>query len=180
MSHATAHKIFDDVEPPVFVRSACRRSDWETKQQILKDVFEADSADAISVWRIENDSDLMRIAVAINANRVAGNPDHGSIRGELFLVAIQPHEVGAIKLEQNEGRTDCVFAKHRHYDAVIEDESQRTQLVDLLLDAERSPKKVTKGQIREAVEKAEKDSCYAVAESSTGCECEKGCVTVHE
>lgn len=173
MSHTTGHKIFNDVKPPVYVRSVRRKADWKSKQQILENVFEVNVADAVSVWLIKNDSGLMRIAVAINANRVKGNRDPGLIRSELFLVAIQHDEVDEIKLEQSEGQTDCLFAKHRHYDAVIVKELQRTRLVDSLLQAGRNPKKVTKREIREAVEKAEKDSCYAVVEGSTGCKCER-------
>jgi len=164
--------------PPFFVRKVDRKGHWETPERILENVFRVDTDGTISVYRVEGSSDLMRIAVALNANRVASNPAGASLTEDIFLVAIRENEFMGIELQQIEGLTDCIFANRRHFGARFphsetEAYDRRARLVNALLAAGRRPKKLSKGRLAPALEEAKRDGCHAVVEDSEKCACEE-------
>ncbi|MEX2287994.1 MAG: hypothetical protein WD648_12950 [Planctomycetaceae bacterium] len=163
-----------NAEPPVFVRKVDRQGHWNTETQadIVENVFPVESDGTVSIWRIETFDDLQRIAIALNARRVKTNPKGASLTENLFLLAIRPNEFGTITLDQSDGETDCLHAKERHYDAHIDDPQQLQALVNSLLSSGRQLGKLTKGKLKQLVERATADRCRAVVTESTLCKCE--------
>jgi hypothetical protein len=163
--------VFEDVDPPFFVRKVDRRTHWGSAEEILNNVFKVDDDNTISIWRIENSVDLERVAVALNANRVATNPAGASLHEPLHLLAIRPDDMGTIELRQVAGLTACPYANTRHFGAVIARDSQRDTLVNSLLGAGRKPSRLTKGKMKSAVASARNAGCRAVENDLPKCEC---------
>ncbi|MBN2476071.1 MAG: hypothetical protein JXB62_15780 [Pirellulales bacterium] len=163
------------VDPPFFVRKVDRRGHWEDARQILANVFPVDEHGRISVYRVEAVRDLMRLAVALNANRVATNPQGASLTEPLLLVAIREGEFLGIQLRQINGLTACLHANRRHYDAIIPSDAKdaHARLVDSLLASGREPYKLSKRKLKQAVTEAKENGCYAVVEDSARCTCEE-------
>lgn len=166
-------EIFEGAELPFYVRSLERRTHWrDDPHEILDKVFPVDDDGTISLYRIESYTDLMRVAVAINANRVRSNPRGASYREPLHLIAIYDSDIASIELRQSSGQTGCLYANKLHYGAVIDRDSQREGLVNSLLSDGRRPGRMTKGRMKGALEAAQQARCYAIVEDSDGCECE--------
>jgi len=157
--------------PPFFVRKVDRKGHWGDATRIIEHVFPVDNDGTISVYLVATAEELTRIAVALNANRVATNPRGASLREPVFFVAIRKDEFGEIELQQIDGLTDCTFAKKKHYGALVPrgTEDKRKRLVNLLLNEGRQPSKLTKSVVGQAVNQAEADGCYAVVPDSNGC-----------
>ncbi len=180
MSQAFSLSTDFGVALPFYVRKLDRRTHWdsESPECITKNVFPVDEDGTISVFRVESRSELTRIAVAMNANRVATNPSDASRTGPLFLVAIRETEFLDIELQQAAGKTDCILANRRHFGArplggAIDGYRARANLVECLLRTDRKPFKLTKGTLKEAWASAESDGCHAVVQRSERCNCEK-------
>jgi hypothetical protein len=160
------------VNIPLFLRKVDRSGHWGNAQEILSNVFPVDDDGTISLWRVESISDLVAIAMAINANRVAANRTGGSLSEPLLMVAIREEEFGNIELVQSPGLTDCGHARSRHYGAVIAQTADLDGLVNRLLGAQRSPKKLAKGFLKSAQERATGNGCHALVVQSEHCTCE--------
>lgn len=158
--------------PPFYVRKVDRRGHWGDAEKIVEHVFPVDVDGTISVYHVDSDATLERIAVALNANRVATNPAGSSLTEQILFVAIREDEFGAIPLKQIDGLTDCEYVNKRHYGALVPEgsETKRERLVNALLTDGRQPSKLSKGVMRQAVEQAMEDHCKAVDPGSAGCD----------
>ena len=165
-------EVFRGIDPPFYVRSVERLGHWTDALGILNKVFPVDEDGTISIWRIGSNLDLIRVAVALNANRAASNPKGASWHESLHFVAIRGDDVGTIELRQTDGLTGCLHANSCHYGAVIERESQREGLVNALLIAGEEPRRLTKGKMKKAVKASQDAGCHAVVENSAKCACE--------
>ena len=93
--------------PPYFVRKIDRLNHWELPgtppndrpSKIVDKVFRRDDG-TVSVFRVSSSLDLVRVAVALNANR-KNRPE------EIVLVAIAPSELGQIRAVPSPAHTMC-------------------------------------------------------------------------
>ncbi len=165
--------LFRGVGPPLYVRKVDRKGHWETPKHIIENVFPPEPDGTISIWRVDNVTALQRVAVALNANRVATNPKGVSLAERLFLLALKPDELGEFDVVQVDGQTDCAYAKRCHFDVRVSNQQQVSRLVNALLSVGREPATLTKGVMKQAAQAVEAQGCYAVVPDSDGCECEE-------
>jgi hypothetical protein len=124
-----------------------------------------DSEGKVSLWRIENDLDLRRVAIAINESR-------DSFREKLEFLPILPAELTrlGVPFQNTPGETACPTAARLHYDADI-DEDRGSKLIGHLLQSGRELLRCSRGQMNVALSEAENDGCFAVSETSKSCKC---------
>jgi hypothetical protein len=154
------------IEPPCYIRKVDRSGHWADPATIQDKVFRPDPNDkTISVYVAHSAIDLVRVAIALNANR-------SSKTEPIFLVAMTGDEVNDLMIRQATGETLCRWANHLHHDFVVADPAQTARLVETLLAADRKPKKFTGKAMRQALDFTTSQGCYAANPDSSGCECE--------
>ena len=148
---------------PVFVRRVTRPAIWHDATRTSDCLYEPDGR--VSLWRVGDDQDLRRAAIAINESRE-------SFRERIDFLPILPEELAAAGVDciQTPGETRCPPAARLHYDAQIGD-GNRKRLLETLLAARRQLGRCTSGQMRKAAEASEQDGCFAVVENPTSCNC---------
>jgi hypothetical protein len=162
------------VQPPVFVRKLVRQSHWGVPEDDLparvanavREVFRSDPGRAFSVYVLEGDDDLHRVALGLNANR-------DSLTEALDLVGFSRQELAAcgIKPVQSAGETKCSGANRRHFD-VFASELQLAELCGSAMQAGRTVGRLKKSDMRPIVEKATQDGCRAAVADSEHCVCD--------
>lgn len=163
-----------DIDPPFYVRKLYRRSNWghaddpiaERVANAVRHAFEADGV-TYSLYRIETDADLGRVAIGLNGNR-------DSLRENIDLVAFLPNELDSCGIEYGQvaGETRCLHANRLHIDMT----ATRQQLADLCeraMTGGRKAVRLTKSIMRAVVDQASADSCYVVVPDGDGCACEQ-------
>ena len=162
--------------PPVFVRKLTRKSHWgiaadplaERLELAVEKVFPEQSG-VFSVFRIETDDDLRRVALAFNANR-------SSHIERLDLVAFTPVELRRCQISSEnvpESRTPCDHANRRHYH-LSATQAQLHNLCELAMTAGRQAVSLTTATMRDVVKAAEEDGCQIVSSDPDGeCICQR-------
>lgn len=154
---------------PALLRKVTRRSHWETALEqnsaMAASAVFREKDNQVSVWSVQSDEDLRRVAVAMNEER-------GSLHEQVAFVAVQMQEFAAagIKLQQTPGATTCKAAEALHYDAAVDDVSVLS-LCEVLIKAGRRVTACTRGQMKQAVVVASEEGCFAVVEDSKACQC---------
>jgi hypothetical protein len=156
-------------DPPVFIRSIARARVWtqalQTKQpsDAAELLYEPD--DNVSLWRVQDDEELRRVALAINESR-------DSLRETLDLLPILPAELQDVGIDWDAelGETACPTAARLHFSAEINSEA-RLRLLQRLIEANRELLRCTGGKMRLAVELSAKDGCFTAVPESVECAC---------
>lgn len=165
------------VDRPFYLRQIPRAHAWRSRP----DVTEEEAIDMItsnvfrpeepghSVWRIDNSDDLIRVLVALNAERKQGQGDGAEDRFTILVTDrdLQEAELVAVR---SPGETLCPWANERHFD-IKPDRKGTRRLVARLKGLGREPKKFTKSVVKQAIAAAAKVNCYAVSTSSGECDC---------
>lgn len=165
------------VSPPVFVRKLVRRSHWgnstdDLQQRVSKavsDIFASEPGEGFSVYLVEEDEDLYRVAVALNGNR-------SSLSENLDLLAFARQEIEAcgISVIQSPGETKCISANSGHFDFHATPE-QLSQLCQNAMNTKREAARLGgRREMRSIIERMTKDGCHAVVTDSPHCVCENG------
>lgn len=163
------------IAPPAFVRKLTRKSHWgiagdpldERLNDAVEKVFPEESG-VFSVYRVDSDVDLRRIALAFNANR-------SSYTERLDLVAFTPDElqrcqVPAEGVPELGTRCDHANRRHCHISAMA---NQLRHLCELAMTAGRCAASLTTATMRDVVKAADQDGCRIVAADSTiECACQ--------
>lgn len=129
-------------------------------EKILENV-----GDGVSLWRVENHTDLRRVALAINESRTP--PTQAAHLLPIFESEFD--EVG-IRRKKTPGKTECVWARKRHIDADIGN-SEKLSICELLLKRHRNLIDCQKGKIKKALELSKKEGCCGVEHDSPHCSC---------
>lgn len=164
------------IAPPAFVRKLTRKSHWgiasDDLEQRLNDAVEKifpEQSGVFSVFQVDSDVDLRRIALAFNANR-------SSYTERLDLVAFAPEELQRCQIAAEsvpESGTRCNHANRRHCHITASTEQLR-QLCELAMTAGRAAASLTTSTMRDVVKAAEQDRCRIVTTDSTiECDCER-------
>ena len=159
------------VAAPVFVRKLGRRGHWGESadadqparlRDAVEKVFLTPREQAISVYLVNTDDDLRRVALGMNAGR-------GSLKEAVPFVAFLPTEVRAagIVMRQTPGDLPCDHANRIHYDWVATD-AQLAALCEAAMNAGREAGNCSQGMMKDAVEKAGQERCRA-ATGGSGC-----------
>ena len=152
----------------VFVRKFIRPTPWIealTTGDMTRVVEEFRDEDGVSLWCVQSDKELRRVAIALNEGR-------DSFHESLDLLPILPEELRQIGIActQTPGGTSCPPAAALHYEATMDD-SKRRGLLQVLLAAKRSLGRCTKGKMKRAASLSEEEGCFALKEDSTTCAC---------
>ena len=117
------------------------------------------------MFRVEDATDLHRIAIGLNSNR-------GSLTEQLEVLGITPEDIetSGLVLEQTPGDTQCHHANSRHYD-IIHDEAAIEQLVRILVESGREDHRFKK-QMKRAAEAAQMIGCHATKSDDSACQCQ--------
>ena len=164
------------VAPPAFVRKLTRKSHWgiaaDPLEQRLNEAVERvfpEHGGVFSVFRVDSDVDLCRIALAFNANR-------SSFTERLDLVAFTPDELQRCEIPAEsvpESGTRCDHANRRHCH-ISAGAQQLRQLCELAMTAGRSAASLTTATMRDVVKAAEDDGCHIVtADAAIECACQR-------
>ncbi len=145
----------------VFVRRVTRPAIWHDATRASECLYEPDGR--VSVWRVGNDQDLRRVAIAINESRE-------SFRERIDFLLPEELTAASVVCIQTRGETKCPAAAQLHYDAQIGD-GNRKRLLETLLAARRQLGRCTSGQMGKAAEQSEQDGCFAVVENPVSCNC---------
>lgn len=147
------------------MRKVDRLSDWnDGATRIREKVLRVDPEDNdISIFRVESPDELARVAVAMNGNRI-------SLTQEIYLVAFSEDDVAGLRVERNAGATRCTWANSVHYDILLAgDDARRDVLIARALSANRRAKRFNKNALKQAVDAASSDGCFAAVENSLRC-----------
>ncbi len=162
-----------DLQPPCFIRKVERPGHWVGSEnspsdrvtKIREDVFPQGSDKSLSVYMVEDDRDLRRVAVALNANRA-------SLTQVIVVLAIAQSEIDGFSLHSSRGRTKCTRANKLHRDLSGYDVNRLNNLIKTMLKAGRKPKRFTKPKMHTAVKESGQEGCHAIELQSAVCECE--------
>jgi hypothetical protein len=154
---------------PVFLRKVRRPTPWieavenQESSSVQDYLYESDGK--VSLWRVQDDLDLLRVAIAANEGR-------SSFHEMIDFLPILPAELAeaGIVSAQTAGETNCPTAARLHYDAEISLEGSRNIIVTLL-KARRLLLRCTTGEMNTAERRALEDGCFAVSEESESCKC---------
>ena len=146
---------------PVFVRKLRRRGDWGDEADDLttrainavNKVFRTPPEPVISVYLVNCDEDLRRVALGINAGR-------DSLTEPVPFVAFPVAELYAVGIEIREtlGILPCAFANRLHRDLVATDE-QLEKMCEAAMRNGRMVGNCSSGMMKEAREEALKEKC---------------------
>lgn len=158
-------------DPPFYVRKIDRSGWWSetgglSEREIAGKVFPPEEDGAVSVFRVENEVDLRRVAIGLNSRR-------SSLHEELVLLPIRPDELKEIPLRKTLGDTLCLHANNCHYDAVFGDEGAAVALVRALRARGRSVRKLKSKEMKSHSEEAERDGCRATSSVRPQCVCQE-------
>ena len=155
---------------PVFLRKVTRAKHW-------KDPCESDDATGasqvlledngiVSVWFVSDDTDLRRVAIAMNEGR-------GSFHETLDLLPIQRDELKKIGVtaSQTPGDTNCIAAQSLHHDIRLT-KSTAVKLCELLIADDRKLERCKRGEMKQAETQSIEDGCFATVPESRSCACE--------
>lgn len=158
------------------MRKLTRKSHWgvagdpldERLDPAVEKVFPEESG-VFSVFRVDSDVDLRRIALAFNANR-------SSYTERLDLIAFSLDELQRCEIPADrvpEPGTRCDHANRRHYH-ITASISQLRHLCELAMTSGRSAASLTSATMRDAVKAADEDGCHIVtADSTVDCVCQR-------
>ncbi len=154
---------------PFFLRKIARPTPWVQAlasgdpSSVRAFLLEPDGK--VSLWLVQNDVALRRVAIAVNEGR-------DSLQERITFLPILPIELESvgIKLAQTPGETNCEAARVLHFDASISEDAS-SQMVQMVLRAKRSVGTCTRGQMTKAIDDAQNDGCFAVVEDSLACRC---------
>jgi len=162
------------VKTPVFVRKLVKPSHWGAPTDDLsarvklavQEVFRFEPGEAFSVYLLEKDEDLHRVALGLNGNR-------DSLTETLVLVGFYEQELAScgISLVPSRGATKCSGANRRHFDFSA-DEQQLTKLCSDAIQAGRGSGRLSKSHMRPIIDRANQDRCRAVVTDSEHCVCD--------
>jgi len=153
---------------PLFLRRVARPTPW--KQALLTGElanvtgYLIEEGGKVSLWQVQNDLDLRRVAIAVNESRE-------SFTEMIDFLPILPDELTAVgaTYEQTRGDTECPAAAQLHYDAAI-DEERGSRIIAMLVRTGRELARCTRGQMAQAERDSIADGCFAVSDS-TSCKC---------
>ena len=153
---------------PIFLRRVARPTPW--KQALLTGEianvtgYLIEEGGKVSLWQVQNDLDLRRVAIAVNESRE-------SFTEKIEFLPILPDELTAVgaTCEQTRGETECAAAAQLHYDATIDGEKGH-RIIAQLVGTGRELARCTRGQMALAYQESLEDGCFAVSDSTT-CRC---------
>lgn len=157
------------VPPPAFVRKVRRRSDWgqpgDGQELRVKDavekLFRSQAEPELSVYLVECDDDLRRVALGLNAGR-------DSLKEAVAFVAFLPAEIRSlgIQCDHTPGNANlpCPHANSLHHDLVATDDQLMT-LCESAMKAGREAGNCSPGAMKEAFAEAEKENCRTVSQT---------------
>lgn len=170
MSEPLALKPHSELpDPPVFLRSVARARIWTSAKQSKEPLLAADllyeADNNVSLWKVSDDRELRRVAIAINESR-------DSLRETIDLLPITPSELTAagIGFMPELGDSECPTAARLHYSAEI-DTDARLRLLRKLIDANRELLRCTGGKMKRAVQLSIEDQCFIPVPDSKQCAC---------
>lgn len=147
------------VPAPVFVRKLRRRNDWgegnNDQAQRVKDavekLFRLQPEPQISVFLINSDEDLRRVALGLNAGR-------DSLREAVAFVAFLPSELqaNAVQPSKTPGNLPCGHANNLHHDIVATDE-QLTKLCETAIENGRVAGNCSQGMMKDVIAESTKE-----------------------
>jgi hypothetical protein len=154
------------VPTPAFVRKLRRRSDWgepadDQGQRVkgaVQKLFRLQTEPDISIYLVNNDDDLRRVALGMNAGR-------DSLKEPVPFVAFLPAELGAaaIQASPTPGNLPCAHASGLHHDIQATDD-QLAQLCATAMQKGRVVGNCSKGMMTEVIAEATKEHCRAVTD----------------
>ncbi len=155
---------------PVLVRKITRPKKWQGPLdsgdvEAAIGVFASSSDSGISLFLVNSDSDLRRVALALNEYTV-------SPRQRLTLLPIRPEELSAagVGYEQTLGASKCPVAADLHYD-MTGGKQELVRLCRLLLDAKRDVGGCSRGNMKLALELSKAEGCFVAVPDSASCAC---------
>ena len=152
---------------PLFLRKVARVSRWDKGDlERAMNVFK-DPEGEPSLWKVGNDTELRRVAIALNEGR-------NSLREPLQLLPIHQGDLeaaGITHIDQTSGERRCVAADSLHYVAKMTTKTIEKLCRHLLFVKKRQLGRCTKGQMRKALVLSIEEGCFSVAEESTNCKC---------
>lgn len=156
------------VQGPVFIRKLARASHWgqpdkpidERVKNAVKNVFRNQEEPEISIYRVNSDEELRRVAVGLNANR-------SSLNEALAFAVLLPEELvqHGIQVRQTPGDLRCEFANRLHFDATATDDQLRN-LCRALMTADRTEGRCPSSVMRDAAQAAIAEGCAAATNTS--------------
>jgi len=154
---------------PVFIRKVAKPADWSKARQLndasLVADYLRDPTGQVSLWRVNNDLELRRVAIALNEGR-------DSLHERLLLLPILPAELESVGIDymQNEGATECRAVVDLHYEAAIDD-AKRQNLLTCLLQKERDLGRCTESEMKTVEQISIDEGCFAAVHDSSLCGC---------
>lgn len=152
------------VPTPAYVRKLRRRSDWgeltDDPAQRVKDavekLFRSQSEPDISVYLVNTDEDLRRVALGLNAGR-------DSLKEAVPFVAFLPAELQECEIQatQTPGSLPCAHANGLHHDIVATDE-QLARLCEIAMKSGRVAGNCSQGIMKDVMAEAAKENCRTV------------------
>ncbi len=157
------------VPTPAFVRKLRRRSDWgepsdEQAQRVKNAVdklFRAQAEPDISVYLVNTDEDLRRVALGLNAGR-------DSLKEAVPFVAFLPAELQALTIQatQTPGDLPCAHANRLHHDIIATDD-QLAQLCETAMKSGRVAGNCSQGMMKDVIAEATKENCRTVTKEGS-------------
>src|SRR5260370_30425541 len=149
----------------VFLRTVSRPTLW-TEALERNDphgglaYFTEDDDSDVSLWRVENDEELIFVTIAINEGR-------SSLHEIIDFLTVLPSELTQARIEPREepGITSCEPAKSLHFDVAVDDQTL-TELLRILILARRPLGRCAKSDMRKVEEMAKQYGCFAAIETS--------------
>ena len=160
--------IVGDRGGPFFLRRIARSTPWNdalaTRDITAVTGYLYEHGQRVSLWQVNSDLDLRRVAIAINESRE-------SFTERVEFLPILPDELNAVGVtcEPTTGETSCPAAAILHYDAEV-DETKCSRIITMLINAGRRLARCTKGQMSVALRDSQSDGCFAVSDSLS-CKC---------
>jgi hypothetical protein len=145
----------------VYVRKLRRRSDWgdgvaagpPRAQEAVEKLFLSQDDDELSIYLINNDEDLRRVALGMNAGR-------SSLKEAVPFIAFLPAELAAAAIEarQTPGNLPCAHANRLHHD-IVATALQLNQLCNSAMASGRRAGNCTSGMMTSAAMAGTAEGC---------------------
>lgn len=152
---------------PLFIRKITRRKNWTEPVERQDSATAAsvfnDEQNLTSIWRVETDRDLRRVALALNEGR-------SSRHEEIFLIPIAPKVLddAGLKPIPTPGESNCPEAKKLHFEVAMNLDERKT-LAQLLMAAGTRSVRLTKPEMRAAEQVSAQEGCLAAVIDSPSC-----------
>jgi len=158
---------------PFYVRKLSRPRHWNGEegadentriQTILDEVFRPEKG-LVSLFRVENATDFVRILSGLNSLR-------SSLREQLFILCITRNELdrSGVNVAPSPGETLCDHANRCHFD-LAHSRDALEGLVRRLVHSDRQCCRITKPLMQTAANYAESIGCRATYSSLPACTC---------